>query len=523
MTKRIPSLWICPACLICAACLVAFSAGTAIAQFGPPAGGTAGAQANQVPLSGRTGQAGSVTASQAPVAGTTNSVNTINPSIQTAGPYTGSTSSISKMPFSGKLSLKEAVARGLEYNLGAVGLTIAMQQAQGQARVVRSALMPNINSTLSETVQQTDLQASGFRFSSPFPGFTIPSIVGPFNYFDLRARLSQTVADLTAWNNYKSAKETLHADTLLAQDSKDLVVLAVGGAYLQVIAAKARVESAKAQLDTANVLYQQTSQQRNVGLLAQIDVNKSQVQMLTQKQRLASLENDFAKQKINLARLTGLPPNDRYDLSDDVPFAAAPVTGEDEAVAQALMQRPDIKAADAQIVAAERVLSAARAERLPSLSLNADYGVIGTNPAESHGTFSVSGTLRLPIWQGGKTEGDIQQANAALAQRRAEREDIRSRVEAEVRNAFLDLQAAASQVEVSRQNRDVTRETLTLTRQRFDAGVTDASDVSQAQSSVASAELDYINSVFAHNVAKLSLARAAGGAADSLTRYLKLQ
>jgi outer membrane protein TolC len=260
-----------------------------------------------------------------------------------------------------------------------------------------------------------------------------------------------------------------------------------------------------------------------VGLLAQIDVNKSQVQMLTQKQRLASLENDFAKQKINLARLTGLPPNDRYDLSDDVPFAEAPVTGEEEAVAQALMQRPDIKAADAQIVAAERVLSAARAERLPSLSLNADYGAIGTNPAESHGTFSVSGTLRLPIWQGGKTEGDIEQANAALAQRRAEREDIRSRVEAEVRNAFLDLQAAASQVEVSRQNLDVTRETLTLTRQRFDAGVTDASDVSQAQSSVASAELDYINSVFAHNVAKLSLARAAGGAADSLARYLKLQ
>ncbi|HEX4138500.1 MAG TPA: TolC family protein [Bryobacteraceae bacterium] len=523
MKKRIPSFFICPACLICAACLVAFSAGTAVAQFGPPAGGAAGAQANQVPLSGRTGQAGSVTASQAPVAGTTNSVNTINPSIQTAGPYTGSTSSISKMPFSGKLSLKEAVARGLEYNLGAVGLSIALQQAQGQARVVRSALMPNINGTLSETVQQTDLKAAGFRFSSPFPGFSIPSIVGPFNYFDLRARLSQTVADLTAWNNYKSAKETLRADTLLAQDSKDLVVLAVGGAYLQVIAAKARVESAKAQLDTANVLYQQTSQQRSVGLLAQIDVNKSQVQMLTQKQRLASLENDFAKQKINLARLTGLPPNDRYDLSDDVPFAEAPVTGEEEAVAQALMQRPDIKAADAQIVAAERVLSAARAERLPSLSLNADYGAIGTNPAESHGTFSVSGTLRLPIWQGGKTEGDIEQANAALAQRRAEREDIRSRVEAEVRNAFLDLQAAASQVEVSRQNLDVTRETLTLTRQRFDAGVTDASDVSQAQSSVASAELDYINSVFAHNVAKLSLARAAGGAADSLARYLKLQ
>ncbi len=464
-----------------------------------------------------------MTATQSPVAGTTNSVNTINPSIQTTGTYNGSELSTAKMPFSGKLSFREAVARGLEYNLGAVGLTLAMRQAHGQAQVVRSALMPNVSSSLSETVQQTDLRAAGLRISSPIGGFGIPSVVGPFNYFDLRARLTQTVADLTALNNYRSARETFHADEFFAQDSKDLVVLAVGGAYLEVIAARARVDSAKAQLETANALYEQTAQQRSVGLLAQIDVNKSQVQMLTQKQRLASLQNDLAKQKINLARLTGLPPNDRYELADDVPFSEAPVADEEGAVTQALMQRPDIKAAQAQIRAAERSLAAARAERLPSLSLSADYGAIGTNPAESHGTFTVAGTLRIPIWQGGRTEGDIEQANAAVTQRRAELEDLRSRVESEVRNAFLDMQTATSQVGVSRQNLDVTRETLALTRQRFDAGITDSVEVSQAQSSVASAELDYINSVFAHNVAKLSLARAAGGSADNFPRFLKVQ
>lgn len=496
---------------------------SAFAQFGAPGGGSSGgAQANQVPLSGRTGETGSVTATQSPVAGTTNSVNTINPSIQTGGPYAGSASSTSK-PFSGKLSLRDAIARGLEYNLGSVGLSLAMRQAHGQLAVVRSALLPNINGTLSENVQQINLRADGLHFSSPIPGFSFPTIVGPFNYFDLRARLTQTVADLTALNNYRSAKETLRADQFFTQDSKDLVVLAVGGAYLQVIAARARVESAKAQLETANALYQQTAQQRSVGLLAQIDVNKSEVQMLTQKQRLASLQNDFAKQKINLARLTGLPPNDRYEITDDVPFAEAPVVDQEDAVMQALMQRPDIKAADAQIRAAERTLTAARAERLPTLAVNADYGVIGQNPPNSHGTFSFAGTLSFPIWRGGRTEGDIEQANAALAQRRAEMEDLRSRVESEVRNAFLDLQAAASQVGVSRRNLDVTRQTLDLTRQRFDAGVTDSVEVSQAQSSVASAELDYINSVYAHNIAKLSLARAAGGSAESLPRFLKLQ
>jgi outer membrane protein TolC len=492
-------------------------------QLGAPPSSSSTTLANQVPLSGRTGQSGGVTATQAPVAGTTTSVNTINPSIQTQGPYSGSAGSTAKMPFAGKLSLRDAIARGLDYNLGTVGLSLATRQAQGEARVARSALMPNLSSSLSETVEQENLRALGLRVSTPVPGFSIPSVVGPFNYFDLRARLTQTVADFTALNNYRSAKETFHANALFAQDAKDQVVLAVGGAYLQVIAAEARVASAKAQVDSADALYQQTAQQKSVGLVAQIDVNKSQVQLLTQKQRLATLQNDRDKQKINLARLTGLPPNEKYELSDTIPFADAPPLTEEDVVKQALMQRPDIQAEQTQIHAAERTVAAARAERLPSLSLNADYGVIGTNPAQSHGTFSVAGTLRVPIWLGGRTEGDIEQANAALEQRRAEFEDLRSKVEADVRNAFLDLQAAISQVAVAQQNLDVTRETLTLTRQRFDAGVTDTVDVSQTQAAAASAELDYIDAVYAHNVAKLSLARAAGGSAESFSRYLKIQ
>jgi outer membrane protein TolC len=506
--------------LFCAAFL---SGSCAFGQFGAPAGATTGTVANQIPLSGRTGDTGAVTATQAPVAGTTNSVNTINPAIVAQGPYAGSALSTAKMPFAGKLSLTDAVKRGLDYNLGAIGQSLAMQQAHGQATVSRSALLPNLNGTLGETIQEVNLRAQGLRFSSPIPGFGIPSIVGPYNYFDLRARLTQNVADYTALNNYRSAKETLHANDFFAQDAKDMIVLAVGGAYLQVIAAQARVVSAKAQLESANALYQQTVQQRAVGLVAQIDVNKNEVQALTQQQRLATLQNDLAKLKINLARLTGLPPKDNYELTDDVPFSPAPPVGEEDAVSQALMQRPDIKAAESQIRAAERTVAAARGERLPSLSLNADYGVIGENPGQSHGTFSVSGTLRLPIWQGGRTEGDIEQATAALSQRRAEFEDAKSRVEGDVRNAFLDLQTATSQVQLAIQNRDVTRQTLDLTRQRFDAGVTDTVDVSQAQASVAAAELDYINAVFAHNVAKLSLARAAGGAVESLPRFLNLK
>jgi outer membrane protein TolC len=221
--------------------------------------------------------------------------------------------------------------------------------------------------------------------------------------------------------------------------------------------------------------------------------------------------------------LAGLPPNEHYELTDEIPYTALEPAAIEQAVQEAMTNRADLKAADAQLRAAERSRAAARAERLPSLALSADYGAIGINPSQSHGTFTVVGSLRVPIWQGGRAEGDIEQADAVLAQRRAELEDTRGRIESDVRNAFLDLEAAANQVELSRNNQQVARETLKLTQQKYDAGISDSVEVVQAQEGVASADLDYITSLFAHNLAKLSLARAMGHAEENLGHYLKLQ
>lgn len=179
-----------------------------------------------------------------------------------------------------------------------------------------------------------------------------------------------------------------------------------------------------------------------------------------------------------------------------------------------------MKAAQAQVRAAERASAAAHGERFPSLAVSADYGVLGAVPAQSHGTFFVTGTLHIPLWDGGRTEGDIEQADAVLAQRRAELADLKDQVEADVRKAYFDLEASLNQVDVARKNLDTSKQTLELTLQRFDAGVADSVEVVQSQESVAAAELDYINSVFAHNLAKLSIARLVGSAADNLERFL---
>jgi len=494
-------------------------AGSALAQAPMGGGSPAGSSAVVLPASGRNNQGGSVGAVEQPVPGTTSSVNTLNPSVQISGPYGGSMRSTTAMPFSGKLSLQEALERGLAFNLGAAGMAQAVRQTRAQVTVARSALLPNINGNLSETVQQNDLAAMGLRIS--VPGFHIPTIAGPFNYFALQASLSQTVANLTALDNYRSAQATARASQYSLQDARDLITLAVGGAYLQVLAAQARVDAAQSQLDTANAVFHQSTEQHAEGVLGRLNVDQSQVRTLTQQQQIITLRNDLAKQKINLARLTGLAPNAGYQLTDSFPFSPAPVRDVDAAVAQAEQQRADLKAAQSQVEAARKAVSAARAERLPSVAVSGNYEVIGTNPAQSHGAFTVAGTLAIPLWQGGRTAGDIAQAEAVLAQRQAELDDARGQIEAQVRQAYLDLEAAAGQVELARKNVQVAQETLEMTRARMEAGVINTVEVVQAQQTVASAQLDQIDSVFAHNLAKLSLARALGHATDQLPSLLK--
>ncbi len=255
-------------------------AASAFAQFGPPGGQSTGTQAVQLPLSGRAAQSsGSVKTSEAPAPSTTATVNTLNPSVQVQGDYAGSTPGVAKKPFNGKLGLLDAIQRGLAYNLGQTGATQALRQAEGQSKTALSNLLPNLNGTVNEDVQTTDLRAEGFRFT--FPGFSIPNVIGPFNYVDFRAHLSQTLFDLAAINNYRAANEVTKANRYAAQDARELIVLAVGGSYLQAIAAKARVASEDAQLQSANAVYEQSKQQYEQGLIAKVDADKNQVQALT--------------------------------------------------------------------------------------------------------------------------------------------------------------------------------------------------------------------------------------------------
>jgi outer membrane protein TolC len=421
------------------------------------------------------------------------------------------------------ISLQGAIDRGLKTNLGLLLSEQDIGSARGERWKKLSSLLPNVTTTSYVDGSQVDLAEFGFTFKAPTgSGFSIPSIVGPFGYFDSRAYLTQSMLDLNAINNTHAATQSMKAAQYTAKDARDLVVLAVGYNYLQAIADASRIESVSAQVNTAQALYNQASDQVNAGTSPAIDGLRAQVELKTRQQQLIQAKNDFAIQKLALARVIGLAAGQQYELTDKSPYEPFSAMTLDEALQRAYASRSDFLAASATVRAGEYTKKAARAENYPSLSFSADYGLAGTYASlNTHGVFDVRGTLNFPIFQGGKVQGDELQANAQLEQARQHLENIRGQIDADVRTAFLNLQSSAEQVEVAKSNIDLAQQTLDQSRDRFAAGVADTVEVVQAQEQVAAANDSYIFSLYSYNYAKISLARALGLAEASVREYFK--
>ena len=415
-----------------------------------------------------------------------------------------------------RLSLRDAIRRGLQYNLGVLSNRDIVDTVRAERRRTLSTLLPNLSLGATQTSQQINLVAFGFNF----PGF--PQVIGPFGYQNVRAYFQQTVYDRTSLKNLKSATESQKAAELTAEDARNLVVEAVSNAYLGVISDSARVDAIQAELDTAQALFDRATDQKRAGTVAGIDVLRAEVQLKTEQQRLLAQKNQVEKDKLVLARAIGLPAGQQFNVTDPLPFTPL-ATALDDLLKQAYDHRADFRAAQANVRAAEYATDAARAEHYwPSVVVQADYGDIGSTLADSHGTYSVLAGVRFPIYVGGRTRTDIDQAEAMQRNKKNALEDLRGRIDYEVRNALLDLQSAADQVAVARTNVDLATETLVEARDRFGAGVTDNIEVVQAQQLLAAANENYIGSLNAHNGAKIALATALGGAEEGVPQYLNL-
>jgi outer membrane protein TolC len=419
------------------------------------------------------------------------------------------------------LSMADAIDRGLKANLGLLTSEQSSNEVRAQRLRALAGLLPKVTGQLSMTEQQINLQALGFNVAlPPNLGFQIPTIVKPYSYQNAQASATIPLFDFNAISNYRASREQTKAAILSIKNARDLVVQAVGNAYLQIIADSARITATRAEIEADNAIFTNATRRHDAGVAIAIDVLRAQVELKQRQQSLVAVTNQFEKDKLTLARVTGLPTGQEFTVSD--PSPKVPLEAQDlkEALAKAYEHRPDFQAARARVIAAQFLVRAAKAERYPTLTANGTYGDEGLRLLNnSHGVFQATGAISFNIFDGGRIKGDILQNDSELRNRRNEMENLRGQIDYEVRTALLDLKSAADQVDVAGSNVQLANETLRQSRDRFTAGVTNTVEIVQAQQSVADADESLISAQFQYNVAKVELARSVGLAEEGMRTY----
>ena len=415
------------------------------------------------------------------------------------------------------LTLSEAINRAVRYNLGVIESDENTRAARGERLLALSQLLPQVSAGVTENVDQVNFTALGLG-AIKIAG--VPKVAGPFSYSTASASLSQTLFSYQSIQQFRSARTAEQAAELSYKDTLDVITLTVGNAYLQVIEARSRIEAEEAQVQNAKALYDQALDEFQAGTSPRIDATRTEVQLHTEQYNLSVARNNFEVAKLSLGRAIGLPLGQVFEIADQLPYAdLSPPTVED-ALKMAYSSRNDFRSALNSAKSAEQALSATKGQRYPVLAVNGDYGDQGPTFSQSHGIFNFQAGINVPIFTGGRIKGDITEAEATLRQRKAEAENVRGQIDYDVRTAFLNLKAAKEQVEVAHENVDLANDNVARSRERFAAGVTDSVEVVQSEQSLASANDQYITSLYSHNLAKLALARALGVARTNFNQYL---
>jgi outer membrane protein TolC len=442
-----------------------------------------------------------------------------NPSNSAVNPYAGSVQAAPYSPEPKALSLDDAIRMGIENNLA---LTLARQQekiADAEKLELVNVLLPNMSLHGETGVHEYNLEAQGFHpstvglFAPLLPPGTSLSAFHLITKVDTtigQVNFSQALFNWAGYDVWRAAQAAHKAAFYSAQSSRGLVVLNVGNTYLRALASQAQASYARALLQTDETVLNQAHQEHLAGTAANLDELRARVQYQSQQQAVIQAEDNFEKAKIALNREIGLPPQQTITLTDSSPYADLEPMSLQAARTEAYASRQDFQGLKQELIAAEREQKATTHERFPTLTFGGNWGVTGISGGVYHETFAAVGTLSVPLFKEAQFRGDHDVAEAQLDEIRTRLGDLTQKIDQQLQDSMLDLQTAEETVKVAKSNVDLATTALDQTQQRFQAGISDTLPVAEAQSTLAGAQSQYVNSVYALNEARLGLARNLG-------------
>lgn len=409
-----------------------------------------------------------------------------------------------------KLSLRDAIQAAVDNNVNVRLLKERIATAQAQTNTSFGALLPNVGGYLNGRHQTVNLAAFGLP-ADRLSGLGLTrSVTDPFEVYDARATLVQNIFSLSLLQRWRAAKSGLDVAGLEAEVTKRDVMATVGLLYIEVLRADEAVKARLTDIELSQQLLKLARDRRTVGVATGLDVTRQEVQLENNKQRLLVSQNEQESARLNLIRALGIAFDVRLTLTDELKFVPPVSQRVEEALVTAREQRLELRAQETRQRLATLSLSSVTSERIPSLSLNGDYGWIGLKPDEAVTTRSIGLTLSIPIFDGGQREGRISENRSRVRQESIRMKDVSDQVTLEVRNALLTLESSTQQVAVAEKGLELALKELTFAKDRFAAGLVTNIEVTNAQASVARARDNQIEALFRFNASRINLARAKG-------------
>jgi outer membrane protein TolC len=415
-----------------------------------------------------------------------------------------------------RLTLREAIDKGLQANLSVLVADTRVQELEG-TRVRRLAnLLPKVRAQSYANLQNRNLRAFGISF----PG--VPEVVGPFSNYDFRIYADQSVVDLQSYRNWKAAEVLAESGKLDYQNARDLVIRSIASLYLSGQAAAARVEAAQSRVTASDALYRLAKDRHDSGVATGVDVLRAQVELANDKQVLLAAQNQYKQTLLSLARNIGMTPGTPLELAEPLAFGPLSRPQIESSISSALLSRPDYLSLAMQRRSLAEQERANDARNYPRGGISGNYGGLGRSIGSVQGTGLIQGTIDFTIFDRDRG-GEAQEIAARLRRIDDQIADLRRGIDQDIREALLNLESTEEQVQVAKEGQDLAQRELTLAQDRFESGVTNNVEVVTAQDSVARAQENYILAVSSHADARFSLSRAMGGTEQSIGNYLNKQ
>ena len=417
------------------------------------------------------------------------------------------------------LSLKRAV----EVAISAQGNTNiqlsgeALKQAQSRALQARAALLPDLEGAFNDRSQTVNLAAEGLTsIKIPVPGFTFPSLVGPFSTVDARLSVQQSVFDFASIRRFQASKVGVSAATQELDSTAETVAAQVARAYLAAVRADADVETANANVTLSDAVLTQAENQKKAGTGTGIEVTRAKVQLANDRQHLLVAENARRSAHLELLRAMGTPLSTEVRLTDKLGYVPIDAVTLEQAKAQALQARPDLKAQQQREENARLSASAVKMERMPSLAAFGDYGSSGISLDNNMPTRTYGISLKVPIFDGGRRDARRGEAASLYRSEQVRTGDLKQQIELDVRLSLDGLRSAEDQVKVAKEGLELADSELTQARRRYDAGVANSLEVTDAQTRLERARDNETQALYNYNVARIDLAQAMGNMRRSI-------